>query len=82
MHDSWYSLTTDQSQGLMPPNLDNSILFYFLYILLKDFIYLFIFRDTGREGKEREKHRPVASHMPPTGDLACSPDMYPDRELN
>ena len=41
--------------------IDVSIYFF------KDFIYLFLER--GREG---EKHqRVVASHMPPTGDLAC-----------
>ena len=40
--------------------------------------YLFIFR-----GRKREKHQcMVASCMPPTGDLACSPDMCPDWESN
>ena len=34
----------------------------------------------GREGeREREKHPcVVASHTPPTGDLACNPGMCPD----
>ena len=30
----------------------------------------------------RENHQSVASLMPPTGDLACIPDMCPDQELN
>ena len=35
-----------------------------------------------REGKNidvQEKHRLVASPMPPTGALACNPDMCPGR---
>ena len=48
----------------------------------KDFIYLIIFREKGKEG-EREKHRCViASCAPPTGDLAHSPGVYPDWESN
>ena len=45
--------------------------------------YLFIFRVGGSEGeREGEKHQcVVASHMPPTGDLARSPGMCPDWEL-
>ena len=40
--------------------------------MLKKRLYLFLER--GREG---EKHRcVVASHMPPTGDLACNPGMW------
>ena len=48
----------------------------------KDFIYLFLER--GREGeREGEKHQcVVASHVPPTGDLARNPGMCPDWELN
>ena len=38
--------------------------------------YLFTFIGEGRE-KER-----VASHTPPTGDLACNPHMCPDWESN
>ena len=43
------------------------------------FIYLFIFRERGREGeREGEKHQcVVASHMAPIGDLACNPGMCP-----
>ena len=53
----------------------------------KDFIY-FLERGEGRD-KERErntdvweKHRSVTSHLPPTGNLARSPGMCPDWELN
>ena len=48
------------------------------------FIYLFIFRERGREReREEEKHQcVVASHTPPTKDLAHNPGMRPDWELN
>ena len=59
---------------------------------LKKRFCLFIFREKGREGERqgekyqceininmREKHRLVASHMPPTGDLAHNPVMCPDQ---
>ena len=56
--------------------------------ILQAFIFfniLFIF--SGERGREREregdKHqRVVASHVPPTGDLACNLGMCPDWELN
>ena len=43
-----------------------------------------VLRERGREGgREREKHQcVVASHMSPTGDLACNPSMCPDWESN
>ena len=43
-----------------------------------------MFRERGREGeREGEKHQHVvASHTPPTGDLACNPGMCPDWESN
>ena len=46
--------------------------------------YLFIFRERGREGERKgEKHQcVVASHVLPSGDLACNPGMCPDWELN
>ena len=55
-----------------------------LLCFLKDIIYLFIFRQMGREGERQgEKHQcVVASHVPPTGDLAHNPGMCPDWELN
>ena len=48
------------------------------------FKILFIFRERGRAGeREGEKHQcVVASHMPPTGELAHSPSMGPDWESN
>ena len=49
---------------------------------LKDFTYLFLERRKEEE-KEGEKHQcVVASHVPPTGDLAHSPGMCPDWESN
>ena len=45
--------------------------------------YLFIFREKGRwREKEGEKHPPVASRMPPTGDLAHNPSRCPDGKSN
>ena len=43
-----------------------------------------MFRERGKEGeREGEEHQcVVASHAPPTGDLACTPGMCPDWELN
>ena len=39
-----------------------------------------MFRQRAREGERLgEKHQCVAaSHTPPTGDVACNPDMCPD----
>ena len=49
-------------------------------IFFKDFIY-FIFRER-EEGREVKKHCVVASHTPPTGDLAHNTGMCPEWELN
>ena len=56
----------------------------FMYILFLKRFYLFIFRERGRGGeREGEKNQcVVASHVPPTGDLAHNPGMCPDWELN
>ena len=62
---------------------------YIVFCFFKeDFIYSFLERRQGRE-KERErnidgweKHPLVASHMPPTRDMACNPGMCPDWESN
>ena len=54
----------------------------FVFILFFKRFYLFTFRERGRE-EEREgrKHQcVVASHVAPTGDLACIPGMCPDWE--
>ena len=50
--------------------------FIFIYLFFKDFVYFF-------SKREEEKHQcVVASHMPPTGDLARNPGMCPDWESN
>ena len=53
------------------------------HVFFKRF-YLFIFREKGRQGdREGKKHQcVVASHVSPTGDLACNPGMCPDWESN
>ena len=53
-------------------------IFYFFLI------FKFIFRERGREGeREGKKHQcVVASHMSPTGGLACNPGICPDWESN
>ena len=72
----------------MPCNLkalmDLRIVVYFTIFFLKKRFYLFIYRERGWEGeREGEKHQcVVASHAPPTGDLACNPGMCTDRESN
>ena len=50
-------------------------MFFFFFLRF----YLFIFRERGKEGeREGEKHQcVVASHTPPTGDLASTPGMCP-----
>ena len=52
----------------------------FIFIFLR--FYLFLERE--REGeREGEKHQcVVASHVPPTGDLARDPGVCPNWELN
>ena len=53
-----------------------------ILFLKKIFIYLFLDRGDGKL-KEGEKHKcVVASHVPPTGDLAGNPGICPDWELN
>ena len=45
--------------------------------------YLFIFRESGREGREGEKHQcVVTSHMAPTEDLARNTGTCPHWESN
>ena len=58
-------------------NLDFIIFYFFKF-------YLFIFRESGKEGeREGEKHQcVVAFHLPPTGDPAHNPGMCPDWESN
>ena len=56
--------------------------FGFFLPFKKKRLYLFIFRERGREGeREGEKyHCVVASSVPPVGDLVHNPGMYPDWE--
>ena len=58
------------------------LLLIYISYFFKDFIYLFIFRQREREGeREGEKHQcVVASHTPPSRDLAHNPHMCPDWE--
>ena len=55
-----------------------------VFISFFKIIYLFIFREKGGVGeREGEKHQcEVASHVPPSGDLACNPGMCPDWQSN
>ena len=55
-----------------------------VFVLVSLFFLRFIFRQRRREGeREGEKHQcVVASHTPPTGDLARNPGMCPDWESN
>ena len=66
-----------------------SLVRFYQFCLFKRF-YLFIFRERGREGEREgeinvwETHQSIASHWPPTRtrDMARSPGMCPDTELN
>ena len=53
-----------------------------IYKHKKDFIYLFLQRREGREKEGEKQQCALASHTPPTGDLAHNPGMCPDWELN
>ena len=57
---------------------------YIPTFFFESIIYLFIFRERGREGERKgEKYAcVVASHVPPTGDLAGNRGMCPDWESN
>ena len=59
----------------MQINFSNFCIIWFYFYFLKRF-YLFNFRERGKEGERGEKHQcVVASHAPPTGDLACNPGI-------
>ena len=65
----------DESLGWIDHVVFSNILFFLRFCLFLD-------RGGGRE-KEGERHQcVVASHAPPTGDLACNPGLCPDWELN
>ena len=60
---------------------NQSLPIYFTQIWFFKLFY-FIFTKSGKEGeREGDKHQcVVASHVPPTGDLAHNPGMCPDQE--
>ena len=63
----------------VPGNWTNSLHSFFFFVRF----YLSIARERRREGGKKRKHIcVVASHMPPTGDLAHNLGMCPDRESN
>ena len=66
------------SHGAAPPHSPTSSVRAF------SFLHHLFSRQRGREGeREGEKHQcVVASHVPPTGDLAHNPGMCPDWESN
>ena len=48
-------------------------------LFFEDLIYIYIFLEIGERMEKEKKHQcTVASHMPPTGDLACNLGMCPD----
>ena len=57
---------------------------FFCLVIFVGFLrlYLFAFRQRGREGEIRKHQCVVASHAPPSRDLACNPGMCPDWESN
>ena len=67
-------------------NLFRSTIDIFILYFFKDFIYLDRGERSERERERhisvREKHWSVASHVPPTEDLAHNPGMCPVQELN
>ena len=85
---TYYALAHTQIFQYISPSAWNILpsmqpLHLYLTNFLKRF-YLFIFRERGRKGeREWEKHQcVVASHTPPTGDVACNPCTCPDWEWN
>ena len=63
------------------------MLFFCVYLydhmILKGcFYYLLLFRERGKEREGEKQQCVVASHVPPSGDLAHTPGMCPDRISN
>ena len=54
----------------------------FIYLSTYLSIYIFIFREEGRETVMCVKNIDLFSHTPPTGDLAHNSGVCPDRESN
>ena len=72
--------TLTSSLTLSSPLSVINVLFLFYFLVS----YLFIFRDRRRKGERKgeEHHCVLASHAPPSGDLAHNTSMCPDWELN
>ena len=69
----WQASSQDVKLALLAPVLTGTFFFNVFEIL---FSYLF-FREMGR-GRETSL---IASHMPPTGGLACNPGVCPDQVI-
>ena len=56
------------------------------YVIIFKRCYLFIFRQRGWEGREKERERNIDVWLPltrpPARDLAHNPGMYPNGESN
>ena len=49
------------------------------FFFKKDLIHFFLERGEGMEKEKERNINQIASHKPPTGDLACNPGICPDR---
>ena len=90
----WLRARSESSVSWSPTHLrfaklngmDRSFFWGGLFFFFKDII----FKETGREGERegekhrctQEKHLSVATHMPPTKDLAFKPGVCPNQESN
>ena len=74
----WLNETSSARATLSSPGWVNYLL------LCASYLFIYLFLERGREGdREGEKHQcVVASHAPPTGDLARNPGIFPDWESN
>ena len=75
LHDGTLPIPTDTVQG-------NYLWWHWLSFDLLFFLIHLFFRKRGRERERKgEKHQcVVASHSPPTGDLACNPGTCPENQ--
>ena len=79
-----FSPVTHTPQPYVLPNIEVLSFKIHTYKTFFKRFYVFILRERGREGeREGEKNQcVVASHVPPTGDLAHNPGMCLDWESN
>ena len=60
-----------------------TFLFYYFLILTRGYVYwLFLFRQRGSGGREREKHTGLFPICTPTSDQTHNLGMCPEREMN